>query len=146
MQRRDLLTFVLHQSHLTLPSPPPYLPAPEKLLLFVLMFCLLLLQFILCLLLPLTSLLHQYLAFLWITKQKAIWSLFPFQQLRYPTRRPQKKIIFTIFLLHRSARSLKSVSVLLPLILGPFGPPKKRVNSDILNILNIFRPPITLPK
>ena len=48
----------------------------------------LLLQFILCLLLPLTSLSPQSLAFLNIT------------------RRPQQKIVFTIFILHQSLESL----------------------------------------
>ena len=71
----------------------PFLPAPEKLMLFVMMFCsaYLLLQFILCLLQPLTSLSPQSLAFLQIT------------------RRPQKKIVFTIFILHQSLESLDKV-------------------------------------
>ena len=37
-----------------------------------------------------------------LTKEKTTWSLFPFQQLRYTTRRPQKKI------LHQSLKSLVS--------------------------------------
>ena len=62
------------------------------------MFCsaYLLLQFILCLLQPLTSLSPQSLAFLWITQ------------------RPQKKIVFTIFILHQSLESLDKVVSLDP--------------------------------
>ena len=98
-------SFSFHQPlHHSIPSHspfslPPFLPAPEKLLWFVMMFCppaASLIPFIPCLLLPLTSLVPSISCFS-ITMRKRIWSVFLFHHLWHPT--PQKKSTFTSLIL-----------------------------------------------
>ena len=75
---------------------PPFLPAPEKLLLFIIKFC------------PPAASAHSlppppthkprpHNLLFSITKQKIIWCLFLFHHLYHP--RPQKKTTFTSFIL-----------------------------------------------